>query len=124
MAPEAGEPEGENPERNAEPGQSGISVKTPDGDAREELPREDAVPEETGQEIPKAPEGESPANGARTGAEANGHSRQDRVSADMAAGREERPGNGQPGNRYPVGRFSNASGNFEETLQKKIDEQE
>ena len=29
----------------------------------------------------------------------------------------------QPENAGPVGRFSNASGNFEDTLQKKIDEQ-
>ena len=56
--------------------------------------------------------------------EAGESDRQDRVSADTAAEREERPVNGQPANRYPVGKFSNASGNFDETLQKKIDEQE
>ena len=117
------ESEGIKPEQETEPEikpeQPGMPVKTPAQNEREE----GADQMESRQEIPKEPEGES-AIGTQPETEAGEPDRQDRVSAGTAAGREERPVNGQPANRYPVGRFSNASGNFDETLQKKIDEQE
>ncbi len=117
------ESEGIKPEQETEPEikpeQPGMPVKTPAQNEREE----GADQMESRQEIPKEPEGES-AIGTQPEMEAGEPDRQDRVSAGTAAGREERPVNGQPANRYPVGRFSNASGNFDETLQKKIDEQE
>ena len=117
------ESEGIKPEQETEPEikpeQPGTPVKTPAQNEREE----GADQMESRQEIPKEPEGES-AIGTQPETEAGEPDRQDRVSAGTAAGREERPVNGQPANRYPVGRFSNASGNFDETLQKKIDEQE
>lgn len=117
------ESEGIKPEQETEPEikpeQPGTPVKTPAQKEREE----GADQMESRQEIPKEPEGES-AIGTQPETEAGESDRQDRVSAGTAAGREERLVNGQPANRYPVGRFSNASGNFDETLQKKIDEQE
>ena len=49
--------------------------------------------------------------------------RSEAFPADENGGRQEETAVKQPANAGPVGRFSNASGNFEDTLQKKMDEQ-